>query len=272
MLVQEVDDSLRLIRQQDHAQLSGALAHAWRVPTETELGDQSAADRSDDGTSLPYRVVWATGVHDAAWTGLDRRPILDPETGRPCDFHRLPLSRKLEPYRRGIERIADLDSYAGFQVSRHYGSFLDVNSGGDEVEAFLEAERRRREGLRERLPPPLRGDALLDRELAWLKLFDTLSLYLCLTGPDVETTARPGWLVPEDRVETPAGRTLGVGWRSRRELVLEPEGGPAPLASDLELRIPYREVPAMHGSQEELEESWREAGTEHLEVRVRGER
>ena len=256
MLVQELADRLRLIRQQDHAQLSGALAHAWR---------------DSDGEPLPYRVVWATGVHDAAWTDLDRRPILDPENGRPYDFHRLPLSRKLGPYRSGIERIADLDPYAGFQVSRHYGSFLDAGSDDADVEVFLRDERRRREELRQQLPRRLRGDALLDRELAWLKLFDTLSLYLCLTGPDVETATRPGWLVPDDRVETPEGRTLRLGWRSEDELVLDADRSPAPLELDLDLRIPYREVPPEHGSREALERSWLEAGTEHADVRASAE-
>lgn len=256
MLVQELDDRVRLIRQQDHAQLSGALAHAWRDP---------------DGGALPYRLVWATGVHDAAWTGPDRRPILDPGSGRPYDFRRLPLARKLGPYRRGIERVAELDPYAGLQVSRHYGSFLDAESGDADVEAFLQGERERRAELRRRLPGRLRGDDLLDRELAYLKLFDTLSLYVCLTGPGVGPETRPGWLVPGDDVETPEGRRVELSWRSEEELTLEP----ALLRPDLEvleLRVPYRDVPASHRSQEELEVSWREAETGQLEVRVSGGR
>ena len=252
MLVQELDERVRLIRQQDHAQLSGALAHAWR---------------DTDGQPLPYRVVWATGVHDAAWTRLDRRPILDPGSGRPYDFHRLPLSRKLGPYREGIGRVAGLDSYAGLQVSRHYCSFLDPGGdAGDEVEAFLGEERGRRTVLRRRLPARLRGDALLARELAYLKLFDTLSLYVCLSGPGLDPSTRPGWLVPEDEVETPSGRRVELAWRSEDELVL----APAPLRGDLELRVPYRELPVFHGSQEAVEESWRQAETEHRTVRVRG--
>ena len=253
MLVQELDDRLRLIRQQDHAQLSGALAHAWR-------------DR--DGEPLPYRLVWATGVHDAAWTRLDRRPIRDSGSGRPYDFHRLPLSRKLGPYRRGIGRVAELDAYAGLQVSRHYCSFLNADSGDDGVETFLDSERGRRAELLGRLPRRRRGDALLDRELEYLKLFDTLSLYVCLTGPGVEPETRPEWLVPSDQVETPSGHRIGLSWRSEGELILDP----APVVSpELELRIPYRELPACHASQEELEASWREAETGHREVRVRAD-
>lgn len=253
MLVQELDDRLRLIRQQDHAQISGALAAAWLDP---------------DGELLPYRLVWATGVHDAAWTRLDRRPILDSGSARPYDFHRLPLPRKLDPYRRGIAEVADLDPYAGLQVSRHYCSFLDADSGGDDVVAFVERERGRQADLLRRLPGRLRGDGLLDRELAYLKLFDTLSLYLCLSGPGVGPETRPEWLVPEDEAETPSGRRVELSWRSEDELALDP----APLRSDLELLIPYRELAARHGSQEELEESWREAETRHREVRVSSDR
>lgn len=251
MLVQELGDRLRLIRQQDHAQLSGALAHAWRDPA---------------GEPLPYRLVWATGVHDAAWIDLDRPPILDPGSGQPHDFRRLPLARKLGPYRRGIERVAGLDPYAGLQVSRHYSSFLDPASGDAEVEAFLDGERDRRAELVRRLPRRLREHALLERELAYLKLFDTLSLYLCLTGPGVASETRPEWLVPDDEVETPEGRRVELAWRSEDELRLDP----APLRPDLQLRVPYRQLPAIFRSQEELEASWREAGTEHRAVTVSG--
>lgn len=270
MLVQELDDRLRLIRQQDHARLAGALAHAWRVPPVGGPGASPGQGDAGHGEPLPYRVVWATGVHDAAWTGLDRRPILDPESGRPFDFHRLPLERKLGPYRDGIDRISDLDPYAGFQVSRHYCSFLEGGeSGGGRpgdggMEAFLEDERERRARLRERLPDRLRGDALLDRELAYLKLFDTLSLYVCLAGPGAGPATRPGWLVPGDHVETPERRRVELRWRSDDELILDP----GPLARAVDLRVPCREVPRVHGSQEQLEESWREASTEHLSLRV----
>lgn len=250
MIVQEMDGRLRLIRQQDHAQISGALAHVWRPAS---------------GGPLPYRLVWATGVHDAAWTELDRRPIRDPETGRPRDFHRLPLARKLGPYRRGIARIAELDPYAGLQVSRHYCSFLD--GAGADTEDFLENERERRARLRRRLPERLRRDSLLDRELGYLKLFDTLSLYVCLAAPGLDDGTRPGWLVPGDRLETPAGRELSLRWRSETELVLEPGG----LGAGAVLRVPYRELPGPPGSQEELEAGWREAETEHLEVRLASE-
>ncbi len=251
MLVQELGDRLRLIRQQDHAQLSGALAHVWRDPA---------------GEPLPYRLVWTTGVHDAAWIDLDRSPILNPESGRPHDFRRLPLARKLGPYRRGVARVAALDPYASLQVSRHYSSFLDADSGDAEVEAFLDTERERRAELVQRLPGRLREQPLLERELAYLKLFDTLSLYLCLTGPGVATETRPEWLVPDDEVETPEGRRVELSWRSEDKLVLDP----APLRPDVELRVPYRQLPAEFRSQEELEASWREAGTEHRVVLVSG--
>lgn len=259
MLVQERGDSLRLIRQQDHAQVAGALAHAWR-PRRAGPGDVGAGGA---GEGLPYRVVWTTGVHDAAWTGLDRRPILDPDSGLPFDFRRLPLERKLGPYRDGVDRIAALDAYAAFQVSRHYSSFLDPDAG-DDVGAFLDAERQRRAELRERLPAPLRGEGLLDRELAYLKLFDTLSLYVCLAGPALGPGTRPRWLVPDDRLETPSGLAVELRWRTAGVLTLEP----APLATPVELRIPARELDARHETQAALERSWEEAETRHPEVRV----
>lgn len=263
MLVQELGGSVRLIRQQDHAHAAGALAHSWRP----RRGPDATGPRPSGGEPrLPYRVVWTTGVHDAAWTDLDRRPILDPDTGRPFDFHRLPLERKLGPYADGVERISDLDAYAGYQVSRHYASFLEAGEDGDgaAVDRFLRAEDRRRERLRRELPARLRRDELLDRELAYLKLFDTLSLYVCLAGPGPDPATRPPWLVPDDRVETPAGVEVELRWRSDGVLALDP----CPLSSPVELRVPCRELPARHGSQARLEESWEAAEPRHLEVRV----
>lgn len=250
MLVQELEGSFRLIRQQDHARLSGIMAMAWRSPA--------------TGSGLPYRVVWATGVHDAAWTELDRRPEWNPDSGRPFDFHRLPLSRKLTPYRRGIDRVAELDSYAGFQVSRHYCSFLDAGDAAD----FLAAERERRHGLREELPPPARDSALLDRELAYLKLFDTLSLYACLAAPGPCAGAtRPGWLVPDDRLEPPEDGGLSLSWRSDEELAVEP----SPFPGGLELHVPYREVPRDVGGQEGLDRAWTGADLRHETIRLSGD-
>lgn len=247
MLVQDHGDVLRLVRQQDHAQISGELAHAWRGASDADAG-------------LPYRIVWATGVHDVAWMELDRAPILDPESGRPYDFHRLPLERKLGPYREGIDRVADLAAYAGFQVSRHYCSFLD----DEESAEFLQRERRRRACLRPRLRPALRDGALLDRELAFLKLFDTLSLYLCLADPALEAGSRPRWLVPQDRVRTPGGGRVELAWRAPGVLELEPD----PFAAPLELVVPYRQLPPSFGDEQELERRWREAEVEHETVRL----
>lgn len=269
MLVQDGGEALRLVRQQEHAQISGALAHAWRRPPGGPSDQRDGGGGRADGGSvaagpgLPYRVAWATGVHDAAWTELDRTPILDPESGRPYPFHRLPLERKLGPYRRGIRRIAELDAYAGFQVSRHYCSFLDAEESPD----FLEHERERRKRLRPRLAPELRNDELLDRELAYLKFFDTLSLYVCLAAPDHGAGGgRPGWLVPDDRLEAPGGRPVALGWRSPEVLVLDPN----PLRRGLEVAVPYREVPRRCADQSALTRRWREAGLRHRVVRVEG--
>lgn len=249
MLVQQLEGSFRLIRQQDHARLSGVMAMAWRSPA--------------SGHGLPYRVVWATGVHDAAWTGLDRRPEWDTDAGRPYDFHRLPLPRKLTPYRRGIDRVAELDPYAGFQVSRHYCSFLDGSDAG----GFLEAERERREGLREQLSPAVRDGTLLDRELDYLKLFDTLSLYACLAAPGpYAASTRPDWLVPDDRLEAPGGVELALAWRSEEELAVEP----SPFPDGLELHVPYREVPREVGGQVALERAWADSGPRHETIRLSG--
>lgn len=250
MLVQRRPDALWLIRQQDHALVAGELAHAWR-----------GTGGGESGGALPFRLVWTTSLHDLAWQPLDAEPHLDPATGLPTAFHDHPLEEKLSAYDRGVDRLAELSPYAGLLVSRHYSSFV---AGEPSAEAYRRREEKRQADLRGRLPADLRGSRALDRELAFLKLFDTLSLYLCLASP-AAAEARPPWLVPEDRVESPDGEDVALEWVGEGTLLLSP----FPFRGAVEARVPYRELPARRYEEiEELRRAWRRAPSRHWTVRV----
>lgn len=250
MLVHRRPDALWLFRQQDHALLAGELAYAWRG-----TGGEEA------GGALPFRLVWTTSVHDLAWQPLDAEPRLDPGTGLPTSFHDHPLEEKLSAYDRGVDRLAEVSPYAGLLVSRHYTSFV---AGEPTAEAYRRREERRQAELRGRLPAGLRSPRTLERELAFLKLFDTLSLYLCLASP-AAAEARPPWLVPDDRVTPPDGGEVALEWAGEGTVLLSP----CPFRGAVEARVPYRELPARrYGDAEELRRAWRRAPRRHWTVRA----
>src|SRR6202022_1331968 len=106
MIVQEQSDELVLIRQTDHAVLSGFFAREWgndlfRRP---ELFESLRL-----GGSEPHngRREW------------ELQPQIDPKTRLPYTFMSLPTDVHIELYQRGIERVVKSDRYAGLLVSMH---------------------------------------------------------------------------------------------------------------------------------------------------------
>lgn len=260
MLVQARRERLRLFTQHHHALASGTLAHAW-VPAPGPGPDgEGAPGGHPPGGRLPHRVVLAAALHDVAWREIDRMPVRDPGSGRPCGFTDYPLSRKLEAYRHGLDAMEEVDPWIGLLGSLHYASFLDR----DGAAFFLEREEQRRRRL---MAHVLRRDAggrdrsaLEDRaraDLAWLKFLDGLSLRICLTPPPVPAVELPPWMSREDEPETPAGRRLELGWHGPSEAAVRPW----PFSGrQLELELPWRELPAGgYPDGETLREAWGEA-------------
>lgn len=268
MIVQARTDGLRLVRQHDHALAAGELAHAWR--------------RTASGP-LPFRLVAAVGLHDVAWRELDRRPRLDPETGRPHAFDTYPLGPKLRAYAAGLDEMEEVDPWIGLLGSLHYTSFLEEEA----APRFLAAERERRGRLKARLrerretgpedgagrrpgeagPGVGDGTRRIRRHLRWLKFFDGLSLRLCLAPPAVPDEALPGWLDREAPLTSPDGGELAPLWRGEGRVEL----GSAPLAGPVELELPVRDLPRRsYPDAPALEAAWREAPERIWRLRVVG--
>ena len=262
MLVQARRDRLRLIRQHDHALAAGAMARAWR-----------GRDPGADG--LPFRVILATALHDLAWRELDAEPRYDPETRRPCLFDDVPLDDKLAAYRAGLSRTEEIAPWAGLLGSLHYASFVAEGA----APGFLEAEEERQERLLRRLearrrPPsgdgaaagpdvPLRRRAR--RDLAWLKLFDGLSIRLCLAAPGVPDRGLPDWLDRDAPLESPDGSRLTVTWEGEGAVRVDP---PA-FGRGLLLEIPCRDLAApSYPDAASLTAAWREAEERTWRLRV----
>ncbi|MGH7541675.1 MAG: DUF3891 family protein, partial [Gemmatimonadota bacterium] len=275
MLVQHRRDGcLRLFRQHDHALAAGRLAFAW-----------VGLDR--DPRPLAFEVVLATALHDLAWRALDRAPRRDPATRRPFAFDEYPLADKLEAYRDGLDAMEGVHLYTALLGSLHYTTFPDVRGSALPISReFLASEQERCARLRLRLgyagardegiervrveeaPDTPGGEvgAVLDRELDYLRLFDRLSLYLCLTPPSAVSDAQPDWIDRLRHLETPDGRLLHLTWMEDDVLHVDP----FPFREPVELCVPYRDLLAdSFPDDEALATAWRRARDEDWWVSVR---
>jgi hypothetical protein len=188
MIIQERGDHLILIRQTDHAVLSGYFAR--------ELGNENFA-RSEPEES----VRLAATEHDNGWNEWELQPHIDPVTFLPFTFMSLPTQQHMELYQRGIERIVKVDRYAGLLVSMHCAGLYDKTRATmpgfsakyvKSQEAPLVTDFVQRLRLQQlRLKVDLRADPAtknfsdekwLQANALRLEALDRLSLYFCL-GP-----------------------------------------------------------------------------------------
>ena len=132
-----------VVGQPAHAWLSGQIARAWAEPF---------APREE--------VCLAADQHDIAWTGWERSPERDPETGLPYTFSALPRLRRLELWSGAAALLLPQSRYAALLVSLH-GTLLVERFPPDGDEAvqraladYLERERE----FQARVLDSLRGD------------------------------------------------------------------------------------------------------------------
>ncbi|MEA2646526.1 MAG: hypothetical protein QOE92_1609 [Chloroflexota bacterium] len=201
MIVRQEGEELVIVRQADHAHLSGALAAAWGEPPWA--------------VPVPFpSVVVGARLHDDAWVGFDEAPALT-EDGRPRSFFEVDRELTSEMYRRGVDAVAVHDRYAGLLVSLHYSGFFHGHwdwepfarpgdFGGAEGAAlrrFVDGELIRQAGLREELGIAAGADSDLAANYRWLQLWDRVSLDICrqdatqpwaVDYPEVPVSYEPG--------------------------------------------------------------------------------
>jgi hypothetical protein len=177
LIVQDHDGGLLLIKQTDHALLSGAYAAAWGNDT------VPAPERRDS-------ILVAAARHDDGWAQWELAPTLT-DDGRPVDFIRVPIEEHVDLYRRGIDLVEPEDAYAGLVVSMHGerlytrpfypGMQPRIDHLTDEnlrlAQSYVEHERQRQARLIA-ADPEAGGRA----EEAWrmLQVWDRLSLLVCM--------------------------------------------------------------------------------------------
>lgn len=193
MIVQEQGDQLLLIRQTDHAILSGFFARLWG-------NDLFTRPEPFDSFCL------AAAEHDNGWKETELLPEIDPRTRAPFSFTSLPTPQHMALYQQGIERVVKADHYAGLLVSLHCSGLYDRTRAtlpgfsakyikADEMQLVSDfVQRLRLQQLR--LKVDLRSspatkefaaEPVIEANLKRLEALDRLSLHFCLTPADGAT-------------------------------------------------------------------------------------
>jgi hypothetical protein len=185
MILSRWQDRLLVVLQPDHGVQTGLFADAW--------GNEEVPPVQDHR----HASTLAARHHDDGWAVWERRPTMDPETGRPVQFHRVIPSEHIEAYRAGIIRAAQHDPWAGLLVSMHgvglyndrYGSYrlaelatqeLDETETAVVAEFFTDMARLQQrlagQSLGHDVGDPAHADPLIRHHYLLLQVWDRLSL------------------------------------------------------------------------------------------------
>ncbi|OZB97947.1 DUF3891 family protein [Paenibacillus sp. XY044] len=208
MIIRERQDSFVLIRQHDHAQLSGQIAEhllpAWLPP---------GVDRE--------AAALAITQHDRGWRYLDHSPLWDQESDSPYSFINYPLGPKLSSYRTGLDEAEAMDPYAGLLCSMHYASFQQIRYANEaETARFYKEELLRQERIHHQLSGL---DAKrVERHFNLLKLCDSLSLYVCLNEPGASKDEEHPWYREGIETEIAGLGDLTARWANEDSVTVSP--------------------------------------------------
>ncbi len=236
LLREEGDGSVLAIGQPAHAWVSGQLARAWGNAAFGEVSPREP-------------VCLAAEQHDIGMALYDLAPRLDPATGLPFPFDRMPFPLHLELWEAAPRRVLAQSRYAALLVSMHgvalYGLRDLAGLPAEEaarIRAYLEAERALQARLIAGLGAPA-AEVARNQRLVWT--WDSLSLGLCLGWPP---RSFPGAPAAEGEVEL---RVEPVGGASGRFTVAPwpfSESAVTIWTEGRRLRGPYADEAALHAA------------------------
>ena len=103
----ETDDTIVMITQNDHAQLSGLFAAHW--------GNETFEKPHPHGS-----LVRAAMFHDRGWIRYETCPQLNPETGKTPNYREVPNdAAQLAAFEWAPDWLAANDAYAGLMIAKH---------------------------------------------------------------------------------------------------------------------------------------------------------
>ncbi|MBY7142118.1 DUF3891 family protein [Virgibacillus sp. NKC19-3] len=230
MIVRERENEFVLIKQHDHAQISGEIVKNWRN------------DLWKDATCRCKSVEYAIYNHDLGWKPVDEQPFWNDQKQKPYSFIDFPTPLKTVFYKHGIDEVMKHDSYAGLLCSRHYMNFL-LQETSREARAFVDQETERQQQIAASLSDI--DKAVFDSHYALLQLCDSLSLYLCLNEPGV--LMKDGHPFFRDGVPIPSAleefhdTKMELTWKDQRTIAIHEFPLENPLPITLKQKIVTKE-------------------------------
>jgi hypothetical protein len=192
VILQSQSDPMIVVRQTDHAYLSGFFAR--------ELGNEEF-ERPEPFNSF----CLAAAEHDNGWKEWELEPRVDLKSYLPYTFMSVPMEEHVALYQRGIERIVKADMYAGLLVAGHcmglydrahatmpgysakYVKSEEQHSANDFVQRLRLQQLRLKVDLRnDPAMKPYTDERLIKANQQRLDALDRLSLHFCLgAGNDI---------------------------------------------------------------------------------------
>ena len=193
MILQQQSDAILVIRQTDHAFLSGFFAREWGNDFFSHVEPFSS-------------FCLAASEHDNGWQEWELAPGVDPKTFAPYSFMNVPTEEHITLYQRGIDRVVKADLYAGLLVANHCTGLYDraratmpgysakyvqsheQHRANDFVQRLRLQQLRIKVDLRNNLATkPHTDENQIKANSMRLDALDRLSLFFCLGGAEQTT-------------------------------------------------------------------------------------
>ncbi|MGE6753490.1 DUF3891 family protein [Rossellomorea sp. NPDC071047] len=251
MIIRETKDSFIMIRQHDHAFLSGeTIKHFNRNLLKSDEFFEDA--------------LYAAYQHDRSWIGLDETPIWNDREKTPYTFSDYPLLPKLAFYKIGVDEIERVNTYASLLCSLHFCSFFSQSKNKDCL-VFLTGEARRQMRLKESFPDL--DEELLQQHFHLLQFSDNLSLYLCLNEPGVGKEDEHPWFrngFKHTEIFHHDHQPLTVRWMNEKEVTLDPY----PFNKDFHVSLQYKIVTKGLIEEMGIAEAYEKSDMEEMKIQL----
>ncbi|MEI4770051.1 DUF3891 family protein [Psychrobacillus sp. FJAT-51614] len=227
MIILEREQSYLMVTQNEHGKIAGEIVQHCKEDYFYDL------ERSEE-------VILAVHEHDRGWIELDTSPVWNDQTDKPYSFIDYPESLKITFYKKGLEEVAEMSEYAALLCSLHYSSFIQ-DAEELAVREFWNEEKQKQEQLSKELG--ITGNEEKEKTLMYhldlLKFGDFLSLFISLNEPGNNDNTHPFFENGFPQMFLFAtDKPIVAHWENEETVSLSF----SPLKSELELRMPYKEV------------------------------
>ncbi|WP_188207394.1 DUF3891 family protein [Alkalibacillus aidingensis] len=252
MIVSEHHNDFEMVKQHDHAIISGEAAKHWKA--ELFIGD-----------FLRREVEYAIKNHDCAWIPLDQSPIWNSKKNAPHSFMDYPLIPKIEHYSQGIDQVEEQSEYAVILCSQHYLSFFDKDSTDSTISMFISREIERQRRIKELMSTQV-PERITRFHFHLLQFCDDLSLYLCLNKPGVPKEQEHPMFKNGFRQEFPGiDNRIEARWLDEQTISVNPN----PFIEVFTVQIPYKTVRKDLIQEQGLSQAYQIAPEKHREVTIK---